>query len=141
MSKKKFAVGQKVMLMDTVQERGFLSAPDHIHEKGTAGWIVNGGHMLCNGRYLRLNTERVEVSCFDFEEVAAFLWHRLTRGQDELEWFEVHREQFLERIEAALCNLNFPVPYESDQPREITFDDLSKNQFWQNRQDLYKLED
>lgn len=141
MSKKKFAVGQKVTLTDTVEERGFLSAPNHTHEKGTVGWIVNGGHLLCNGRYLRLDAERVEVSGFDPEEVALFLWHRLTCGQDELEWFDIHREQFLERIEAALYKLNFPVPFESDQPAEITFDDLSKHQFWQGRQDLIKMEE
>ena len=137
MEKKKFAVGQKVTLMDTVQERGFLSDPNHTHKKGTAGWIVNGGHMLCNGRYLRLDPEKVEVSGIDPEEIALLLWYRIG-GKDETEWMEVHREYFLERIEAAICHLNFPIAYENDQPREITFEDLSKQQFWQDRQDLFK---
>lgn len=135
-------MGQKVLLVDTVQQRIFLSklSPHLTYEKGTVCWIANGGHVSCGGDFLSLDSESVRVNgCLDAEGVAELLWHRLTRGQDDLEWLEIHREQFLEQTEAALYQLNFPVPYESDQPREITFDDLSKYQFWQDRQDLFQL--
>lgn len=142
--RKEFAVGQRVQLMDTVEQERFLSpvSPARRYEKGTVCWIANGGHISYGGDYLTLNSEKVKVNgCLDAEGVAELLWHRLTRGRDEMEWLEVRREYFLENIEAALYKLNFPAPYESDQPAEITFDDLSKHQFWQDVQDLFKLEE
>jgi len=143
-ARKEFAVGQKVTLVDTVQKKGFLSqiSPSSTYEKGTVCWIANGGHMSYGGDFLRLDSEKVRVNkCLDAEGVAELLWHRLTLGQDEMGQLLLHKEYFLECVEKALYKLNFPAPFESDQLAEITFEDLSKHQFWQNRQDLFKVED
>lgn len=143
MTKKVFAVGQKVRLADTVQQRHFVSqlSPHRTHKKGAVGWIVSGGHMLCEGDFLRLDSEKVAVSGFDAEAVTEYLWHQLTRGMPDTKLTDIDWEYFSERVEDALWKLNFPAPKTSQaQPGEITFDDLSKHQFWQDRQDLFKEE-
>ena len=140
--RKEFAVGQKVQLMDTVEQTRFLSqlSPTRRYEKGTNGWIVNGGHMLCEGNYLSLDSEKVKVDGFDAEAVTEYLWLCLAYGSLDTTLVQVDWNYFSERVEEALWKLNFPAPHTSEQPGEITFDDLSKHQFWQDRPDLIKKE-
>ena len=80
--RKEFAVGQKVQLMDTVEQERFLSqvSPAHRYEKDTIGWIANGGHVIYGGDYLSLVSEKVKVDGFDAEAVTEYLWHQLTHG-------------------------------------------------------------
>lgn len=142
--KKEFAVGQKVQLTDTVYRQRFLSqlSPQRTYEKGAIGWVVNGGHMLCGGDFLRLDSEKVQVNGFDAEAVTEYLWHQLTRGMPDTKLTDIDWEYFSERVEDALWKLNFPAPKPNQtQPGEIAFNDLSKHQFWQDRQDLFKKEE
>lgn len=141
-ARKEFAVGQKVQLIDTVEQERFLSqvSPARRYEKGTNGWIVNGGHLLCEGDYLSLDSERVKVDGFDAEAVTEYLWLHLAYGRLDTTLVQLNWDTFSERVEAALWKLNYPAPHASEHANEITFDDLSKNQFWQHRQDLFKKE-
>ena len=54
---------------------------------------------------------------------------------------EIDWEYFFERVEDALWKLNYPAPHTSVPLGEITFEDLSKHQFWQDGQDLFKKEE
>lgn len=140
MSKKEFAVGQKVRLADAVEQARFVSqlSPQKTFNEGATGWICNGGFMLCNGYLLRLDAEKVTVNGFDAEAVTEYLWDQLTHGYPDTTLVHVDWEYFSKYVESALWHLNFPVPRISEQPAEITFDDLSKHQFWQDRQDLFR---
>lgn len=140
-ARKEFPVGQKVQLMDTVVRERFISqlSPSSTYEKGTVGWIANGGHMLCGGGFLTLDSEKVKVDGFDAEGVTEYLWLCLAYGSLDTTLVQLSWDTFSERVEEALHHLNYPIP-RNKQPAEITFDDLSKHQFWQDRQDLFKKE-
>ena len=143
-ARKEFAVGQKVTLMDTVEQERFLSrvSPTRRYEKGTIGWIANGGHMIYGGDFLSLDSEKVKVDGFDAEGVTEYLWNRLTHGRPGTTLVQIEQDYFSERVEEALLNLNFPAPKTSQtHPGEIAFDDLSKHQFRQDRQDLFMREE
>lgn len=142
-ARKEFAVGQKVTLIDTVrQQRSFAPwMPGYTYKKGTVGVIANNGFVFCKGSYLRLASEKVKVQGFDAAAVTEHLWYELTSGVVDTKLVEIDWEWFSDRAEEALHHLNYAIPLTSKQPPEITFEDLSKNQFWQDRQDLFKLED
>lgn len=143
-ARKEYAIGQKVQLTDAVYQANFVSQihPKKIYEKGAIGWICNDGVMYCQGNLLHLDTEKVKVSGFDAEAVTECLWYFLTRGWIDTSCIEVDWDLFSERVEAMLWHLNLPVPKVTKQDLgEITFEDLSKHQFWQHRQDFFRLED
>lgn len=129
-TRKEFAVGQEVTLMDNLTVRSLFSHNPHKHyEKGTVGWISDSGNLRIGSDLLTVDTTKVRVRGHSPEGIASFLYCYLTRSR-HADYRGVDRALFLDRMTEALYELGLCPGKNCPDPAEVYFEDLDTCQSW-----------